>query len=894
MSTHRVDNIQEITPGAGVTITGLKAPGFKTAQSAFMTTAERDAFFAGILAGNELASNNQTGYVERFDAPSGEWRPEGVTGTAGPLIRTRSKGAKGTGGVNDRQAILDTDTAVAAFGGIAQHDPGTYRIDAALALVGAQHFVPGAKLRPALGVNVDVQGPFGDAPDGVFDTSLGGTFSFWNNTNIKEFKPQWWGILGKGAPESALMAKMISMLPDGAEVRFSMNMNVRLDQTPGFNIPGRTGIKFIGTGDPRIGDFTYSTFTYTGPAGGTMCFLDTDMFCHVRGFKMVPGNCDIVFELDKLNYGHIGTNCVVEQNLILNNGRPNFHGVRISETVFSNHEYHEIRNNVLRGYGLKWRFNNEVSGSSAVNPTFLSSVSAIFVNNTIALGGMIGARVYIEGAGAAGARLETTIASVTDTHNIVLADPILTTITNKSIAISTTQGVGIRCWGSSNTHAIQLIHNDISNYKHCIEWSGGSFQASANQTFESDVNWYIGGNSLPCHIDGDNCENSFQHFRVLALNAPIIVRNIRLGLGMAMPGALIQNDSFRPMLFEAVTLENTLPPGSTVFGVAQDFYPGVFAVDGLVSTGGITRAQMGLSWKSHSIANTNIAGDVAGPASHNLNGGVYSGRADDTAIRGEAYIMDAPGYIAGVIGATNDLSWSDAAKLLISKPPRLSWPGFPARSARGALGGHWMVGVQGTTLTRDESIVTKNIAVHARMPVMQVTGGAANAIGVLVTAPETIPDGSAFASPKGIVVEEIWHTTQTTGETHAFLAEGARDFVQHAGPTRLNGKVVGGGIAVSAGAAGVLAVDIGNRSEWRITATGDVTPSPTATIPFEDGQQLRLVITNSTAGAIVVTLSAAFKGIFTAPAPGLTGSRLYSYSVAAGAFIPIGGQSADF
>src|SRR5262245_39412636 len=128
-----------------------------TAVQAFDTTAARDAAIPA-PTGNELAWNRQTGYQERYDVATTQWLPEGVTGTAGPIVRTRSKGGRGTGTVNDAPAIIAADNAVATAG-FQEMDPGAYRVDGSLTTVHALHPLPGALIRPAAGVTVTVAGP---------------------------------------------------------------------------------------------------------------------------------------------------------------------------------------------------------------------------------------------------------------------------------------------------------------------------------------------------------------------------------------------------------------------------------------------------------------------------------------------------------------------------------------------------------------------------------------------------------------------------------------------------------------------------------------------------------------------------------------------------------------
>ena len=67
--------------------------------------------------------------------------------------------------------------------------------------------------------------------------------------------------------------------------------------------------------------------------------------------------------------------------------------------------------------------------SSSVNPTYLDSATAAFVS------GDIGAAVRVVGAGAAGADLVTTIASITSGTEAVLTDPAATTVTAAQASI---------------------------------------------------------------------------------------------------------------------------------------------------------------------------------------------------------------------------------------------------------------------------------------------------------------------------------------------------------------------------------------------------------------------------------------------------------------------------
>ena len=114
------------------------------------------------------------------------------------IPRDTTYGAVGNGTTNDRAAFAAADTAAAAAGGTILVTQGTYAIASNITISSPIVFMPGAKLKPANGVTVTLNGYLEAPVSQVFDLSAGGLVTGSAKTRNATVYPEWWGAVANG------------------------------------------------------------------------------------------------------------------------------------------------------------------------------------------------------------------------------------------------------------------------------------------------------------------------------------------------------------------------------------------------------------------------------------------------------------------------------------------------------------------------------------------------------------------------------------------------------------------------------------------------------------------------------------------------------------------------
>lgn len=135
----------------------------------------------------------------------------------GELYSAKDFGALGDGIALDRAALVLADTAGATAGVL--FPTGTYKVESNLTLSSPVTMLPGAKIKPASGVAVTINGVFDGSLTQHFDTSAGGSVVFGRGAAPIVW-PQWFGCDGvNDAP--AISAAVASIFATGGTIGFS-------------------------------------------------------------------------------------------------------------------------------------------------------------------------------------------------------------------------------------------------------------------------------------------------------------------------------------------------------------------------------------------------------------------------------------------------------------------------------------------------------------------------------------------------------------------------------------------------------------------------------------------------------------------------------------------------
>lgn len=149
-------------------------------------------------------------------------------------------GAKGDGVANDRaafvalEAFVDANLESLKSGYV---PTGLYIIGSSLTLSKAWEFAYGAKLQPASGVTITINGSFSAGLYQVFDLSAGGSVVLGTNA-VAKLSPEWWGavgdcVAGAGTDNTAAIAATITCGNSGGvkHIQFTPSNYLTGDQT---------------------------------------------------------------------------------------------------------------------------------------------------------------------------------------------------------------------------------------------------------------------------------------------------------------------------------------------------------------------------------------------------------------------------------------------------------------------------------------------------------------------------------------------------------------------------------------------------------------------------------------------------------------------------------------
>ena len=477
-------------------------------------------------------------------------------------VRNTTIGATGDG----------TTDGSAAFYNLAPG--GHYVVPAGVYRFGASGVIPdsvtlelkhGAVLRPDASTQVTLLGPLIAGASQWIDLTAGGALRFdiylqqqyTANRFISHYRPQWWGVTGDGSTnDQPALARMVDSVPDYCSIKFASQMLMNLDST--WTVSNRNGIVFSCDANPlNTGSEGFaSAFRYAGPAGDhAVLFLDRARHCVVRGFSFDAGGlANVCVDLDGYGNG-IGTQCIIEHNLFGGAGNTaDFVGVRISQTVTNNQEYHTIRHNVVYGGGSETR---NVYVSTTASSTVITAGAAAFSSSDV------GKSIRIANVGPAGGVLDTTILSVQSGTEATLGAAASATVTAAYAALGKALGNGIRIGPSANAKRIIIDANNIIGCQYGIRAEGGSFHALHNSFTRNEVNISVTNLSEPSYDDGSNSEYSRQHLD-LTTGMPFFVRSGRFDIGSTIPnGAHFNLPTTNAVLIVACGMENHLPDASS-------------------------------------------------------------------------------------------------------------------------------------------------------------------------------------------------------------------------------------------------------------------------------------------------------------------------------------------
>ena len=529
------------------------------------STSERDLLYS-TPSRDQRVHLRTTGEVQRFDGVS--WIADIAGGIGGYYdVKAGTSPAIGDGVTDDRAHVASSDTAAQVLGQALLFRPGTYAIASNLTITSPVTLLPGAKLKPASGVTVTIAGAVDAPPAAIVDTSAGGNLAFTGNTHIDRYLPQWWGVVGdQTTDDQPALTKMIAAIPDYARVFFPARLHMKLGAT--LLLSDRQGIVFE-TGLSAQSAATSShapSFYWAGGAGGTMISLDKCRYCAVRGFLMVPNgttNANICFDLDGYASGHIGSGCMVEDNFCQQTAvNASFVFCRISETVISNQEYHHIRRNVAELSAAPAR----VTSLAAIT----SGTAILTTSGSFFLASDAGKPIVVQGAGAGGGLLSTTVLSFTSATQVTLATNASTTVSAAQAQVDVNTGIGVKIGASSNAKRINIEENAFTQGQYGIYALNGSFRSQLNSFTMNECDIYCSASSEPCIDEQSNSEYSRQHV-YWAASQPLAVRGGRLSIYWAKAGGAYMEIGAGAIdvLTEGVLFEGGLTTGGKLWGLAN-------------------------------------------------------------------------------------------------------------------------------------------------------------------------------------------------------------------------------------------------------------------------------------------------------------------------------------
>jgi hypothetical protein len=840
------------------------------------SAAARDALIPAPVA-NQRVQRSDTGFQERYSGAA--WLPEGVTRAAGPVVTPFAKNAKGTGAVDDHQALLDTDLAVATVGR-AELDPGTYRIDVNTTLSGHWRPARGAIFKPSNGVTLTFTGPFDPGAWQVFDLSLGGTVSFVGNRSLDRYLFQWWGVVGDLVNNDDVpINKCLASIPDGANVKLTSGLRMKLANSCSMSNRDNVTISYHPIQGSYTGNMPEFHWYGSGPGtGGKMFNWDRTRFCVLEGVVLrFRGQADVGVELDGYANGQIGSQCEIRHcyfdNSTDNNLTHNAVGVYISRTARNNQEFHKIIDcsfNMCGGPFIGYNRGLVTMAAGSVNFALDSGVVNFFTIGTRF-------RAAYPNPAVPGDYLlfDTTIASITDAmHGTTAAPAPAGGIAALQCILGMTSGECIHVGSSQNAKHIIVRDSSCEMARYGIYIESGSIYSENNDFHEHEWNIYIGSSSEMCYSKNDTCEATLGHVSSVGL---FQCENARISNDWCAPaGGMIQN---RASAYGMVCLGNNyedVHPGTLIYDI-RDGSAGPLLSIGNRFQQPTTLAQSGLALGpnqqrvlSLDFGLTGMGNPTEAPTLWIRGGGTWTQAfltVDGSASKSTVYVDSAAPRVVGFTGA---------AELK---------PGGGGTAAT-------YVGLQGEVMQNPGNNNNASAIAVVAMPAKVSTGsGLTTSVGFQAESP-SVSGGGAIGVQRGVWIKKQSVTGVVT--PGGLYQEDTGD------PNLLNGLTTFGSgrvekatVYIDIGAGGNATPNPAGAEEYRYRIAG----AATINVPLnpQKGMPFKLVIFNNTAGAITPTLNGIFLGAgFGAIGAGKSRSRIYMYDDVAAKWEPIGAVSEDF
>ncbi len=208
---------------------------------------------------------------------------------------------------------------------------------------------------------------------------------------------------------------------------------------------------------------------------------------------------------------------LIHNAFVVSTNSKNFMGISLSAVSQANVENFTI-NNVFVGCSGTYR-DDYVHDAVTNSTTTVTSATASFLNS---YAGKIVSVSY------AGGRFDTTIASVTNSTTIVLAQAVPWSQSNVTLIVNQPVGIGIYVGKSPNS--IQHVFNQV-NYFQCaagIYLASGNAQIIQPKTGHSMYGIYVGNIVQNVSVDQYASEGDFEGFHSLNAVEPVVISNGRL------------------------------------------------------------------------------------------------------------------------------------------------------------------------------------------------------------------------------------------------------------------------------------------------------------------------------------------------------------------------------
>jgi hypothetical protein len=335
------------------------------------------------------------------------------------------------------------------------------------------------------------------------------------------------GVDCSGSTDSAAALQAgINAIPDGSTIFFQQRCNVLLGST--ISITDRFHLRLAAFIQPPNGGESPQApaFTWNG-SGGAMFDVEHSDHPTFEGFmfKVAGGkSVDTFLNFDGNPGTHIGTAALVNDNDFQGPpSNPNFVAVAISRTATQNHENYRIINNSFSCSG------SEASRVSTNGAITAGSSNLDVSPDTPFSSANVGNPIWVSYKGGL---LLTTISSVTNSSQIVLASNADATETGAQVNLGQSYGIGIYLGPSQNALQEQFLDNTFVYCHYAIYGANGSFQASHVGGGYGDWGIYIDNAVQNESIDYYESEQDMRGIVVKGTQiAPVTITNTRLSNG---------------------------------------------------------------------------------------------------------------------------------------------------------------------------------------------------------------------------------------------------------------------------------------------------------------------------------------------------------------------------